>query len=104
MTKRISEENSFVFDETRIGSDESKTKRYVENGLLEPHQECFQGQAFCTFIPFSRPNGSAPFQAYIFQESCENGHDVDKYVPARAEEGHIRDTVKRVFFRLKQDI
>ena len=63
----VNENNLFVCDETRVGMPTTDKNVIGYSGLESQHVEEWRGEAFCTFLPFSRANGTTPFRAYIFK-------------------------------------
>ena len=93
---RITDQNLFVFDETRIGRDFTRDKRVSASGLGNPHQEIAKGQVFCTYVPFSRPDGSTPFRVYIFRKD-EKRNNANDDIAGYLEPKHQRDCVQRLY-------
>ena len=88
--KFIHEDNFFVFDETRITRPFDKLPVVTSKLIASPHKETTRGEAFGTFMPFSRPIGDTPFRVYIFQ------HDENKEMPCARELRQPRG-IKRVY-------
>ena len=63
----VHERNLFVCDESRIGFPGQEREVITLLNTTGSCVEQWRGEALCTYLPFSRPDGSTPFRVYIFK-------------------------------------
>jgi hypothetical protein len=92
--------NMFVFDETIVGGSASLPKVIGEAtnvGDGNTHVVRQRERALCSFIPFSQPDGSTPFCAYVFKEAHCRRHAQKIIVDEPERRGTRRKEPHRVF-------